>query len=107
MSELLEIIKGRKSVRTFDGRQLTEEDREKLERYTETITNPFGIPVQFVFLDAEEYRLSSPVISGEKLYIAGKVEKKPYADVVSDTPLKSWYYMPGHSESGRHGSGAP
>ena len=81
MSELLEIIKGRKSVRTFDGRQLTAEDRVKLEQYAETITNPFGIPVQFVFLDAEKYRLSSPVISGEKLYIAGKVEKKPYADV--------------------------
>ena len=81
MSELLEIIKGRKSVRSFDGRPLRAEDRENLEQYAETITNPFGIPVQFVFLDAEEYGLSSPVLSGEKLFVAGKVEKKPYADV--------------------------
>lgn len=81
MSALLDIIKGRKSVRTFDGRDLTAEDRAKLEEYAAKITNPFGIPVQFVFLDAGEYGLSSPVISGEKLYLAGKVEKKPYADV--------------------------
>ena len=33
-----------------------------------------------MLLDAEKYCLSSPVISGEKLYVAGKVEKVPYAD---------------------------
>ncbi len=81
MSALLDIIKGRKSVRTFDGRELTAEDRAKLEAYAAQIGDPFGIPVQFVFLDAGEYGLSSPVIAGEKLYVAGKVEKKPYADV--------------------------
>lgn len=81
MSELLNVIRGRKSVRSFDGRPLTAEDRGKLEQYAAQITNPFGIPVQFVFLDAEDYGLSSPVLTGEKLYVAGKVEKKPYADV--------------------------
>ena len=30
MSELLKTIKGRKSVRTFDGRPVSPEDREKL-----------------------------------------------------------------------------
>ena len=80
MTELLNIILGRKSVRTFDGNLLRVEDREKLEQYIRTIDNPFGIPVRFVLLGAKEQGLSSPVISGETLYIAGVVGKVPYAD---------------------------
>lgn len=70
-----EVIKTRKSVRTFDGRPLTEEDKKKLCDYIAGITNPYGVPVEFVLLDAEECGLSSPVIRGEKLYIAAKVKK--------------------------------
>ena len=80
MAALKDIVKGRRSVRTFDGNPVSQEDREKLCAYIDGITNPFGIPVEFVLLDAEEYGLSSPVISGEKLYIAGKVRKGSYAD---------------------------
>ncbi len=81
MSELFEIIKGRKSVRTFDEKPVSEEDRALLVQYMETISNPFDIPVRFVLLDAEEHGLSSPVIQGESLYVTGKVAKGPYADV--------------------------
>lgn len=81
MNDLMEIIKGRKSVRTYNGEQLSEEHRKLLEEYMKGITNPFDIPVEFVLMDAKEYGLSSPVLSGEKLYVAGKVEKKSYADV--------------------------
>ena len=81
MSELLELIKSRKSVRTFDGRPLTAEDRERLAQYIETIRNPFDVPVRFVLLDAKEHGLSSPVISGETMYAAGMVRKGPNADV--------------------------
>lgn len=81
MTELLNTIKGRKSVRTFDGRPVSAEDREKLEQYIATITNPFGIPVRFVLLDAKEHGLTSPVLSGETLYAAGIVPKLPNADV--------------------------
>ncbi len=81
MTELLKIIQGRKSVRTFDGNPLRMEDREQLEQYIRSITNPFGVPVRFVLLDAKEHGLSSPVLSGETLYVAGKVDKVPYADV--------------------------
>ena len=34
----MELIKTRKSVRTFDGRPLSEEDKAKILAYTETIT---------------------------------------------------------------------
>ena len=81
MAEIRDIIRTRKSVRSFDGRPLRPEDRERLEQYARTITNPFGVPVNFVFLDAREYGLSSPVLTGETLYVAGIVEKGPYADV--------------------------
>ncbi len=80
MSELLKIIRGRKSVRSFDGVPVTADDREKLERYIETITNPFGVPVRFVLLDAKAHGLSSPVLSGESLYVAGIVAKAPNAE---------------------------
>jgi hypothetical protein len=77
----METIKGRKSVRTFDGNMLTDQHRKDIEEYIKEITNPFNIPVEFVLLDAKEHGLSSPVLSGEQMYVAGKVEKKPYADV--------------------------
>ncbi len=78
--DLLETIKGRRSVRTFDGRPLLAEDREKLEAYIRTIENPFGIPVRFVLLDAKEHGLSSPVLSGETLYVAGMVGRVPLGE---------------------------
>ncbi len=80
MSEFLQTVLGRKSVRTFDGRPVSPEDREKLEAYIRTIVNPFGVPVRFVLLDAGEHGLSSPVLSGERLYVAGIVGRAPGAE---------------------------
>ncbi len=76
----MELVRTRKSVRTFDERPLSEEDKKALVEYTKTITNPYGIPVEFVFLDAEEHGLSSPVINGAHLYVAGKVKKVPHCE---------------------------
>ncbi len=73
--DIKEIIKTRKSVRTFDGKSLKDDHREKILSYVENIENPYGIPVKFVWLDAEKHGLSSPVIVGEKAYIAAKVTK--------------------------------
>lgn len=76
----LDIIKMRRSVRTFDGREISTEDRDKLRAYVETIENPYGIHVEFIFLDAKELGLSSPVIKGESLYIAAKVADVPHSE---------------------------
>ncbi len=81
MSSLSETIRTRKSVRTYDGKPVSAEHRKDIEEYMKDIPNPFNIPVEFMLLDAEEHNLSSPVLSGEQLYVTGKVEKKPYADV--------------------------
>ena len=81
MDRLIDIVKGRKSVRTFDERPISDAHRKDIEEYIKNIPNPFNIPVEFVLLDAKEHSLSSPVLVGESLYLAAKVEKKPYADV--------------------------
>lgn len=77
----MQIIKTRKSVRTFDGRKITDEDRKKLTEYIKSIENPYGIPVEFVILDSDKFGLSSPVIEGEDFYIAAKVAKVENCDV--------------------------
>lgn len=76
----MELIKARRSVRTFDGRPVSESDREKLCDYIKTIKNPQDIPVEFVLLDAKEHGLSSSVIAGETLYIAAKAPEGPHSE---------------------------
>ena len=76
----MEIVKTRRSVRTFDGNPLSAEHRDNLRAFADTIRNPYGIPVEFCFLDAKEHGLSSPVITGESMYVTAKVEKQPHAE---------------------------
>ena len=76
-----ETILTRKSVRSYDGRPIEAETLAKIKAFAQDVKNPFGIPVSFVFLDARERGLSSPVLIGEPMYVAGKVGKAPYGDV--------------------------
>lgn len=76
-----ETIMTRKSVRSYDGRPIEPQTREAIRTFAEGIQTPFGVPVRFVFLDAKEQGLSSPVLTGETAYVAGKVGKVPYGDV--------------------------
>ena len=71
-----EMIKQRKSVRTFDGKALSDEDRNNLENYINSLSNPFDVPIYFRLLDAKEHQLSSPVIVGEHTYLAAKVKRE-------------------------------
>ena len=75
-----EIVKTRRSVRTFDGKPLAQEDLEKLREFIPTIRNPYDIPVEFILLDAKANGLSSPVLTGETMYVAAKAEKQPHAE---------------------------
>lgn len=76
----LETIKTRRSVRTFNGNPLSPEDLEKIRSFAEQIRNPYDIPVEFVLMDAKEKGLSSPVLTGETMYVAGRVSKVPHAE---------------------------
>lgn len=78
--DMMELIKTRKSFRTFDGTKISENDLKDLCNYTKTISNPYNIPVEFILLDKDKYGLSSPVIEGEDIYIAAKVPKVEHCE---------------------------
>ncbi len=72
MENIKKYIKERRSVRTYDGREITEEMRKKLMSFAGGIANPLGIPVVFRFLEAKRDGLTCPVVSGTELYVGGK-----------------------------------
>ena len=76
---LLEAIRARRSVRTFEPGALDPEFRSALLAYAKKIENPYGIPIEWYCLDAGG-DLSSPVIVGESAYLAGKMKKVPHAE---------------------------
>ena len=80
MESVISLSKARRSVRSFDGRELAPEDREKLTAYMERIENPWDIPVHFQLLSARRSGLSSPVIVGTDCFIGGRVGRVPGAE---------------------------
>lgn len=81
MSELEKAIRSRRSVRTFDGKELWKADRDKIEAFIKTLDDPFEKKIEYRFLSAKEHGLTSPVLGGESIYLAGKIKKGPMSDV--------------------------
>lgn len=78
MENICQLIRERKSVRSFDGRVPEEALLEALLR--SDVANPFDISVRFRLLHAGEHGLVCPVVSGTELYIGGKLRKSPHAN---------------------------
>ena len=76
----MELIRHRRSVRTFDGRALAAEDAADILAFAGTVENPCGIPIAWKLLSAKADRLSSPVIAGADTFIAGKIKRLPRAE---------------------------
>lgn len=76
----LDVIRKRRSVRTFDGRALDPDDAKRILEYAEKAENPYGLPIEWRLLDANQSGLSSPVIVGTDAYIAGKLKRVPHAE---------------------------
>ena len=76
-----EIIRKRKSVRTYNGEPFRKEDEKDLMEYVSALHNPFGIDVAFKLLPCKEYGLASPVIVGEDTYLGGKVPDIPNHEI--------------------------
>lgn len=72
------LVRGRKSVRTYDERVIAPRDMEKLLAFMEKIDNPYGLPVEFKLLDARKQNLSCPVVVGTDLYVGAKMKKAPH-----------------------------
>lgn len=80
MENVLELIRERRSVRSFDGSELSAEEKRALRSFASEIHNPWGRWVEFRLLDKEEHVLSSAVIKGETAYLGAKVAKGPHAE---------------------------
>ena len=74
MDHIETLVRERRSVRTFDGQELSAEDKEKLCAYMETIDNPYGLPVKFKLLE----KMGCPVVIGTDLYIGAKMKDAPH-----------------------------
>ena len=80
MEHIEELVRGRRSVRTFDPRAVSPDDLEKLSSFMEQIENPYGIPVEFKLLDGKKQKLKCPVVSGTDLYIGAKAPRVPHME---------------------------
>ena len=78
--DIMELIRHRRSVRTFDKTALKEEDAQKIIEYASGVENPYGQKIEFKLLDVKRDGLSSPVIVGASDYIAGKMSRAPHAE---------------------------
>lgn len=76
--DISEIIKMRRSVRTFNKKNLTEEDLAQIKEFIKDVKNPYDIPVEFRLLDPKEHGLKSKVLKGEELYLGAKIKKVPH-----------------------------
>jgi nitroreductase len=81
MNNITEHIRNRRSVRTYDGREINKNDIEKLTAFAQTIENPFKIPVDFKLMNAKEYGLTCPAVVATDLYVGGKIKCTENASV--------------------------
>ena len=77
---MMELVRRRRSVRSFDGRTLSDEDRDAIFQFAISVETPYDRPISWRILDAKIHSLSSPVISGTDVYIAGKMQRLPHAE---------------------------
>ena len=80
MEDITVLVQNRKSVRTFDGREIRPEELEKLRSFMQRIENPYDIPVEFRLLDGKRQELKCPVVSGSDLYIGAKSPRVPHME---------------------------
>lgn len=80
-SDIKDIIRRRRSVRTYNGEVLRPDDKQKLSEFLRMVENPFGIPIEFRLLDAKEYGLTSPVIIRANEYVAAKVSQVQQSEI--------------------------
>ncbi len=78
MQNIKKLISARRSVRTFDDKQLTSQDLEKLNAFMAKIENPYNLPIEFRLMDAKKNGLSCPVVVGTDLYVGGKMKQSPH-----------------------------
>ena len=80
--DIMKLVELRKSVRTFEERPLSEEDRKEIRDFLECSENPFHVKVEFRFLESLEKSTSLGtygVIKGATSYLGAMVQEGPMA----------------------------
>ena len=72
------LVRGRRSVRTYDERPVSQQDLERLCAFLADTTNPYGQQVEFKLLDGTKQKLNCPVVVGTNLYVGAKMKKAPH-----------------------------
>lgn len=72
------LVRGRRSVRTFEERPVSQEDLGKLFSFLGKVHNPYGLSVAFKLLDGTKQKLSCPVVVGTDLFVGAKVKRAPH-----------------------------
>jgi len=72
------LVRGRRSVRTFDKHPVTQQDLAQLFEFLAQSKNPYGLPVEFKLLDASTQKLNCPVVVGTDLFIGAKMKQAPH-----------------------------
>ncbi len=75
MEHITDVIRSRRSVRTYNGKEIDAALLEKLMSYASTIENPYKMNIEYKLLKAGEHGLSCPVAKGTDLFIGGKIKK--------------------------------
>ena len=75
-----ELVRARRSVRSFDAAPLRPEHLEALEAYMAAPENPYGLRMEFRLLDGKEHGLKSQVLTGARTYAAAKLRRVPHAE---------------------------
>ena len=78
--DIMQAIKTRRSVRTFDSMTLAADDAKQIIECAKSAKNPYGMDVEFRLLDAKKDGLSSVVINGTDSFIAGKMTRAAHAE---------------------------
>ena len=76
----MEVVRSRRSVRSFDGKELPQDVLADILHFAGQTENPYGLAIHWGLLDAKESRLSCPVITGTDSYIAGRMARAPHAE---------------------------
>ena len=76
----MEQVKARRSVRTFNGKRLSDEKLDEILKLAQSAENPWHLPITWKILDAKEQKLSCPVITGTDTYIGCKMKRAPHAE---------------------------
>ena len=77
----LQLVRSRRSVRSFEGLALPEEEIKEILDYAASVETPYDLPITWRVLNTKEQKLSCPVITGTDTFIAGKMKRAPLAEL--------------------------